>query len=268
MSVIENAPHDIHCDGNTPYRLGDAILHSNSAVQQIIYPGSPYEHSIAWKFITHTIENKKIFDWNYLTHLAEQTEHTHLGSDKITVGLRLGDFKRVTDTDSLDHVAYNVNVVAKDLNIHNVAIVTALVWDPVNPLQDREINTDINMRALSYLIDQLKNSGLIVNISSHKNADTDFASLVTARNLVVGTGNFNILAGICNKNNIQYSFTDKIVLTEKTGFIRKRVTATLQRIIEYYRSKSDIDISELDLTSIGPGSHINKKLQSIMSSLT
>ena len=268
MSIIDNAPHDVHCDGNTPYRLGDAILHSNSAVQQIVYPGSPYEQSIAWKFITHTLENKKIFDWNYLTYLAECTEHKRFGPDTIAVGLRLGDFKRVTDTDSLDHVAYNVNVVANDLKIHDVTIVTALVWDPVNPLQDRENNTDINMRALSYLINQLKRYGLTVNISSHKNADTDFASLVTARNLVVGTGNFNILAGICNGNNIQYSFTNKIVLTEKTGNIKKRVTATLQRIIEYYRSKSNIDISRLDLTSNGPGSHINKKLQSIMSSLT
>lgn len=268
MSIINCIPHDVHCDGNTPYRLGDAILHSNGAVQQILYPDSPYQQSIAWKFITYTIKNKKIFDWKYLTKLAEQIEHTRFADDTIVLGLRLGDFKRVTDTPSLDHIVYNVNSMANDLNIHNITIVTALVWDPVNPLLDRDINTDINIRALNYIVNRLKSSGLTVNISSHKNADIDFASLATAQNLVVGTGNFNILAGICNKNNIRYSFTNKIILTEKTGNIKKRITATLQRIIEYYRSKSDIDISELDLTSIGPGSSMNKKLQCIMSNLT
>ena len=259
-----NKPRDVNCDGLPPYRLGDAILHGNAAITQLYSSETPYEETIGWKFIHHTITTKKLFDWNHLHQLALKIEHIPAGDDTLVMGLRLGDFKRVTDPQNLDHIIQNVVHSSIKYSAYKVVIVTALVWDPKNSRADKANHNDSNMTALQYLLSGLEAKNLIVDIYS-KSPDLDFAYMVTASNLIVGTGNFHLLAGICNKNNVEYSLNTPITLTGPTRGIRRPIKATIQDIIHFYRNNSNLDISKLNLSSIGPGTPLNKRLLNIMS---
>lgn len=261
-----NPPRDINCDGLPPYRLGDAILHGNTAITQLYGHNTPYKDTIGWKFIHHTLLNKKLFDWEHLRQLAVKIEHTPAGDDTLVLGLRLGDIKRVTDRSDLDHITKNVIQASIKYNAYKVVIVTALVWDPKDPCKNKANHNDSNITALKYLISNLEASDFLVTVRSRP-PDSDFAYLITASNLIVGTGNYHLLAGICNKNNIEYSFKTKIVLTGPTRGIKKPIEASMQDIIQFYRGKSNLDISKLNLSSTGPGTPLNKRLLNIMSKI-
>lgn len=256
---------DVNLTGKPYYRIGDGVFHGNSAID-LMYNYNEYNDTLLKKYLTNIVQTETIFDWNLVQNFADNCNVNNIKENILTLSLRLGDFKRFTSKHKLNELISNLKRVSCNVSINHVEIVTALVWDHVNPEKDRSMHLNENIAAVTYIINELKRYDINTTIyksevSDLHPADIDLSYLIKAKHLIISPGNFQLLAAICNRNNVYYGLDTPIVFTEPTGRIKTRIICTMGKIVDYYKRLKCTAIPHVDTTRIGKNTPLNILLE-------
>lgn len=194
--------------GGFRYRLGDIVLKNNNAISDLkMYPN--YKDTIGYAYLMNTVEHG-FQNWSILGKIVDEYILDHNiklpNDDELVVHLRLGDRGLNSHNGYLKNTLSKLKTIINTSNVKYVTIVTALHFH--DEYSDDDV--DVNMNTLKQITTALKDMNVAVNIRSSDNPDIDFTYMVKAKHLFITIGNFSLLIGILNSNNI-YANSSKIL---------------------------------------------------------
>lgn len=201
-------------NGKAKYRLGDAILLQNGAsLSEKGVTNEQYKNTIGYDYCKATTECANIELVNKLIDEHIEKNNFTLAEDELVIHLRIGENKfgpcgnrkdpsKSKTVDSEDEVDKLVSLV--DDNFKRVVIVTAM-HQVKNP-------EDSMYKSFELLYNKLQNKGFDVSIKSSANIDEDFCYISRAKNFIPTHGNFSVLAGLCNTNNVKWDICERDVM--------------------------------------------------------
>lgn len=248
------------------YRLGDAVFLGNCAITKILHNESPFTETIGYKFLENMINNRKLYNWDYMRSLCK-VDYT-IPENQLTVHIRAGDWKSICrDSKSIIQLINNIENVVKQRNIDRVIIVTAYHWCKMPPKRRAKL-LPANMDTIERIIRSVSKY-VAVDVQSNDNPDEDFKYLVNSNHLMVTQGFFSILAGVCNDNNV-YSGIDKdVIITGTVGVITEKIRGNIGEIINKFKHIQLMEIpNHVSLNTLGDDSELNYFLQENLKAIT
>lgn len=213
MIILKDIFSDIQIvnNGTAKYRLGDAVLLQNgAALPEKGVTNEQYKDTIGYDYCKTT---KKIGDIGLVNELIDKyikKNNYKIPGNELVIHLRIGENKfgpggknenpnksKTIDTETeLDQL---INLIDKDTS--HVVIVTAM---------HQVKNPDNNMyKTFESLYNKLENSGYTISVKSSKSVDEDFCYISRAKNFIPTHGNFSVLAGLCNTNNVKWDICER-----------------------------------------------------------
>lgn len=201
-------------NGTAKYRLGDAILLQNgAALSEKGVTNEQYKNTIGYDYCKATSACADIELVNKLIDTHIEKNNYVLAEDELVIHLRIGENKfgphgnrkdpsKSKTIDSEDEVNKLVDLV--DDTFKDVVIVTAMhqVKDPSNDMY----------KSFEMLYNKLQKKGFNVSVKSSASVDEDFCYISKAKNFIPTHGNFSVLAGLCNTNNVKWDICERDIM--------------------------------------------------------
>ena len=216
------------------YRLGDLVIHGNRAGNQILKTPD-YRDTIGYRYVVKVVElgralNRLELDRLVEEHLKKNQHYKTPKHDELVVHLRLGDRDTMLLQENIDKlVTKSLEVMSKE-GLHSVTIVTAVhfaYWSKPEDIGDKPLQSK---GAIRRIVERFEESGVQCGIRSAEDVDEDFCYLIKAKNLIITSGNFSILAGILNRNNVYSPISGGNRLKKEKN---KSEDAPIGRVISY-----------------------------------
>lgn len=204
MDIIKNIK--IVNNDKAKYRLGDAVLLQNGANTDFKgVRNEKYKGSIGYEYCSRTKEKLQM---EIMQELIEkkilEKKYEMPGDSEVVIHLRIGEnrhhgTKKSKTIENSKEIEVIVDLIRPEAEL--VTIVTAM-HQIENPAASE-------YTVLQTLYDKLAKKGFPVKVKSSDDIDEDFCYLSRAKTLIVTHGNFSLLAGFCNPNQVHWDLCSR-----------------------------------------------------------